>query len=50
MILQLSRYARFGGSLHEWDDEPVRELRAWWETLREILAEEDSLQTAAEDR
>jgi hypothetical protein len=48
-VLELSRYGRLGG-LHEWDDEPVRELRAWHAALRELLGGEPVLVAHGEDR
>jgi hypothetical protein len=50
MILELARFGRFGGGLHEWDDEPVSELQAWWNVLKEMMDHEDALARAAEDR
>jgi hypothetical protein len=49
-ILELARYGRLGGGLHDWDDEPVVELRAWWDALKELMDKEDSLASAAENR
>ena len=50
MILELARYGRFGGGIHDWDDEPVRELRSWWGVLKEILDNENAISRTAEDR
>jgi hypothetical protein len=50
-ILQLARYGRFGGgSIREWDDEPVSELRAWYGTLCEVLKEENAMSQRAENQ
>jgi hypothetical protein len=50
-ILQLSRYGRFGGgTISEWDEQPVSELRAWYEALKDLLDAEDALNKTLENR
>jgi hypothetical protein len=48
-ILQLARYGRVGG-LHDWDEESVDELRAWYQALKEVLDSEEALGRVAENR
>ena len=49
-VLALARYGRFGGSdVHQWDDEPLEELEAWYAALARLMEKEHAMQTSGEN-
>jgi hypothetical protein len=49
-VLQLARYGRMGSSPGDWDEVPVSEFRAWYQTLCDVLGDEHSTSRVMENQ